>query len=779
MYLGGVGRATLGGRIGGRAANDGDGYRRMGVTRREFLHTTGLVLAGWGLGNFDLGPWRDRYQAALAIPTPRKLALLVGINQYGNGTKLEGCLTDVELQRELLIHRFGFQPADIVVLTDKAATRQGVETAFVEHLINQAQAGDVVVFHFSGLGSVLPGPTLETTQNTLVMADPVPLTDAPIVNDLLEETLWLLVRSLKTDKVTTVLDTSYQYPGKPLQGNLRIRSYPNPSVAQAADTELAFQDQFLRSLGMDREQLQIQRRSGMLRGLLLTAAKAEEVATEGEWYQDQAGLFTAALTQSLWQTTVATSLRTQVRLAAEQVAQFAAQQHPQIQGQKSQEPSLVPYFTPVTTPVADGVILAVEENGKAVRLWLGGLAAPLLANSGESALFAVVPAEGAIAPDPPESPMLLQVTSRSGFTAKGKLYTGEAVGTSREVALLQPGLLVRETVRILPRNIGLTVALDGCLERIERVDAVSAFSAIPHVSAAIAGTQTADYLFSKVQSHPAQVATLPSDSFSVQAASTTTYGLFSPGRDILLGTTSDAGEAIKGAVRRLTPKLRTLLATKLLSLTENSHTSRLGVRVQLEMLAPQERVLLEQQTSRSPIEPPPRQNTPAAQTGQVLQVPVGSRLRYRIENYGPEPLYLLAMGLASANHLIWFAQKDETLPLLQANTPTAIAPGETLLLPSILAGSEWKVQKTTGVTETYLICSRAPFTQTLAVLDNQPRLEPAPSGGTTIPNPLEVAQAVLQDLTQASSRQKAIAPPDSYVLDVDVWATLQFVYQIV
>lgn len=747
----------------------------MGVTRREFLHTAGTALTGWGLSNLGLWAACDRYRAALAIPTPRKLALLVGINQYPNGTKLEGCLTDVELQRELLIHRFGFQPSDILVLTDKAATRQAVELAFVEHLINQAQAGDVVVFHFSGLGSTLTGPILEANQNTLLMADPVAMTAEPVVNDLLEETLWLLVRSLKTDKVTTVLDTSHAYPGSPLQGNLRVRSYPNPSTAQAAEAELAFQGQFLSLLGMDREQLQTQRRSGMIRGVLLTAAKDEEVATEGEWHEEQAGLFTAALTQVLWQATAATTVRSRLRIVSEQVARLATQQHPQIQGQKSQEPSSVPYFTPVAAAAADGVILAIEDNGKAARLWLGGVAAPLLENYGDDGLFAVVPTAGAIAPV--ATPVLLQVTSRSGFLVKGKLYSPD--NASRDLSMLQPGQLVRETVRMLPHNVGLTVALDACLERIERVDAVSAFSAIPHISAAIAGTQTADYLFSKVQSHPPQIATLPSDSFPIQTASTTTYGLFSPGRDILFGTTSDTGEAIKGAVRRLTPKLRTLLATKLLSLTENSHTSRLGVRVQLEMLAPQERVLLEQQTVRSLSVPPVLQTTATPQTGKVLQVPVESRLRYRVENYGTEPLYLLAMGLASSNHLIWFAQKDQTLPLVSSDTLTAIAPGETLLLPPILAGSEWKVQKTTGVAETYLICSRAPFTQTLAVLDNQPRLEPTPSGGTVITNPLEVAQAMLQDLTQASTRHSAIATPDSYSLDVDAWATLQFIYQIV
>lgn len=756
----------------------------MGVTRRNFLQGTGLALAGWGVSNAGLWTLRDRYLAALAIPTPRKLALLVGINQYTGGTKLEGCVTDVELQRELLIHRFGFRSADVLTLTDKAATRSAVEVAFLEHLVNQAQPGDVVVFHFSGLGSTIPGKTPETTQNSLVMVDTLPTADVPIVNDLLEDTLWLLVRSLKTDKITTVLDTSYAYPGSPLQGNLRVRSFPNPSTAQPSQAELAFQEQLLTNFGMDREQLQAQRRSGMMRGLVLAAAKEDEIAAEGEWSRWSAGLFTAALTQTLWQATTATTVRYGLRLAAEQMSQFASQQHPQLKGQKSQEPSLLPYFAAIAAPPADGVVLAVEDNGKTAQLWLGGLSASLLEGAIENTVFALLPTDFTAEKGAGRSPVTVQVVSREGLVARAKLCTldaatGDRSGPTLRAGTLVPGQFVQEVIRVVPRNTGLTVALDACLERIERVDAISALSAVPRISSAIAGAQAADYLFSKVQSRPPQLASLPSDSAPLTPASTTTYGLFSPGRDILLGTTSETGEAIKGAVRRLVPKLRTLLAAKLLSLTVNEQTSRLGLRTRLEMLTPQERVLIEQQTARTTAVPPTSQTTPVPQSGQIFQIPVGSRLRYRIENFGTQPIYLLAVGLASSHNLIRFAQIELAFPGEIETSAPAIAPGETVLLPPITAGSEWKVQKTTGLTETFLICSTAPFSQTLALLANPPHPEATPSDGSTLVAPLETAQAILQDLTQASNVNKAIVATDDYALDVNSWATFQFVYQIV
>ncbi|NJK36244.1 MAG: caspase family protein [Oscillatoriales cyanobacterium SM2_2_1] len=88
----------------------------------------------------------------------RRLALLIGINRYearNEWLPLNGCLTDVELQKELLIHRFGFKPADILTLTDHQATRQGIETAILEHLVAQAMPDDWVVVHFSGHGTLL------------------------------------------------------------------------------------------------------------------------------------------------------------------------------------------------------------------------------------------------------------------------------------------------------------------------------------------------------------------------------------------------------------------------------------------------------------------------------------------------------------------------------------------------------------------------------------------------------------------------------------------------
>ncbi|MBC1329685.1 peptidase C14, partial [Trichormus variabilis 9RC] len=83
--------------------------------------------------------------------------------------------------------------------------------------------------------------------------------------------------------------------------------------------------------------------------------------------------------------------------------------------------------------------------------------------------------------------------------------------------------LVQEAVRVLPRNINLTIAFDTGLERIERVDATSAFAGFSHVSTVVAGEKPADYVFAKLQETPSR------------------YGLFSLGGELISNTTGEVG----------------------------------------------------------------------------------------------------------------------------------------------------------------------------------------------------------------------------------------------
>ncbi len=86
----------------------------------------------------------------------KKRALLVGCNYPGTGGELTGCWNDVQSMRETLINRFGFNPQDICVLVDEPQQSPqptgGVVKRYLEKLVRDVQARDVLVFLFSGHG---------------------------------------------------------------------------------------------------------------------------------------------------------------------------------------------------------------------------------------------------------------------------------------------------------------------------------------------------------------------------------------------------------------------------------------------------------------------------------------------------------------------------------------------------------------------------------------------------------------------------------------------------
>lgn len=83
----------------------------------------------------------------------KKRALLIGINYPGTPNALRGCVNDVVLMNDLLTNKFGFtNPKEKRMLTDQSATTQNILER-LEWLVDDAQPGDVLYFHYSGHGS--------------------------------------------------------------------------------------------------------------------------------------------------------------------------------------------------------------------------------------------------------------------------------------------------------------------------------------------------------------------------------------------------------------------------------------------------------------------------------------------------------------------------------------------------------------------------------------------------------------------------------------------------
>jgi len=103
-------------------------------------------LAGPALWNRAMAP---------AERAPRRRALLIGIDQYPDEAEcLFGCVNDV-YSMSAALQDCGFEPGEIRICLNDRATAEGILSRF-EWLVDDARAGDELVFYYSGHGARVP-----------------------------------------------------------------------------------------------------------------------------------------------------------------------------------------------------------------------------------------------------------------------------------------------------------------------------------------------------------------------------------------------------------------------------------------------------------------------------------------------------------------------------------------------------------------------------------------------------------------------------------------------
>ncbi|TKY62793.1 Metacaspase-9 protein [Spatholobus suberectus] len=90
----------------------------------------------------------------------KRVAVLVGCNYPNTSNELHGCINDVLAMKDTLVKRFGFDPTNIELLTDapdssKMPTGANIKQALT-NMVDGAEAGDVLYFHYSGHGTRIP-----------------------------------------------------------------------------------------------------------------------------------------------------------------------------------------------------------------------------------------------------------------------------------------------------------------------------------------------------------------------------------------------------------------------------------------------------------------------------------------------------------------------------------------------------------------------------------------------------------------------------------------------
>ncbi|MDV3353687.1 caspase family protein [Leptolyngbyaceae cyanobacterium CCMR0082] len=708
------------------------------MKRREFLSATGVILGAFGLSQSQLLGW----QQALADPSRRKLALLIGINQYPNGVlgkdvdPFKGCLTDVELQRQLLLYRFGFDPNNIVTLVDAQATQIGILDALYQ-LTQTSNTSDFVVVHFSGCGSQLA--LGEKRIKTWVPVDGyLPTAAQPLSRDVPVSWVKQILAKLKTKQVFTVVDAGYSQLDEMLSSGYRVRSRRIiPTV----------EDVYCPPLSMDGtsevEKLQIAAEPSFFPGDLLMAARDGQPVIERQWSDFGAGLFTYGLTRYLWATQLPAKLSAVMRGAQESILPLVPNQTPYWTTQTADEHAV---YGDADLPCLDAVIMSVE--GRSATLWLGGLPADVVQCSERLGFARQLDSDEQV----------VMVRSQTGLSSRIKLPDGEPWPVG------QP---LYETMRVLPKDLPLVVALDSSLERIERVDATSALAALSFVDSTD-DIHPADCMLGQVRSEIADRGDLPTMPVVRQG-----YGLFTPTRTLVVGTLAKQDEAVKMAVARLSPKLKTMLAMKLLRLSDNQTSSHLAVRLNLLLAGETEKLLLQHETrqasgraSKSRLaDAVSRQNRP-------VEFSKGAQLRYQALNFGSTPVYAMLLAFDAKDRMQAFFPPSDGQPYAIESLQTALTllPGTSTSLPTQNA---WVVDDSEGRVETYLVCSTNPLTNCWKVLLSMANT--ASNQRVTLgDNALPLVQALLDDISGGED-----VDDDSYTLSAARWATVGCHYSII
>ncbi len=210
-------------------------------------------------------------------------ALLVGVNDYATTefSDLNGAVNDVVAMKALLVSRFGFDPANVPMLTDRQATRDAILSA-LRRLVAASGPKDTLYVHFSGHGSQvkdLDGDEPDGEDETLVPADG----RTPGIPDITDDELGALLASVEAEFCVVVFDSCHS--GTATRGALRTRTVPADTR-----TELYSKMQTRSVVKSDRPE----------RCLLLTGAAAHQSALDGPVEDGKAhGMFSYALARAL------------------------------------------------------------------------------------------------------------------------------------------------------------------------------------------------------------------------------------------------------------------------------------------------------------------------------------------------------------------------------------------------------------------------------------------------------------------------------------------------
>jgi hypothetical protein len=686
------------------------------IKRRHFLQLAGSTLATLGLSQFEIQQQSLRFAQSVAQSGARKLALIVGVNHYDDPIpQLYGCVNDAHLMRELLVHRFGFDPKDVLLVTDDTSikpTRSGILQAFQEHLIAQAQPDDIVVFHFSGHGSQvsdrpdcdavaagLPDCVNSTFCPSDSFASGTTFTKGGVVNDITGHTLFLLMSAVKAKNMTVVLDSCHSGGGT--RGNFLVRAVPRLEGGELFDpspTERELQSRLRADLNLSQADYIRQRREGVAKGAVLASARREQYAADAPFDDFYAGAFTYTMSRYLWQQTQAEGMGNallRIALSAKTQADLKGlDQDPEAEYYPGSSHEQDPFFfLSPDSPPAEAIITDVQ--GKRFTCWLGGVE-PSTLDAFDSAEFAIVDRQGT-------EQGQVKLTSRNGLQAEGVLIKAASPDAFKVGAFLQ------EKVRGIAADVPLEIAVDESLGS-DLLAVEQALAQVLRLKVLPQG-QGGQYLFVRVTAadhqrwNKGQAEEIPAIG---------SLGLATPGLDAYVsGSFSAPGTPIATAVDRLLPKFKLLLAGRLLQLMHNSGSAQLAVDIEIKTVGTKSVLpVAVSGTSRGRTLRGVRSSRGGARSLNTVasqEIKSGSLVEITVQNNEPQPLYIAVIGIGSTGNMVVFFPSEWNVP----GDATLVNTGETIHLGK----EDFDIRiKGVGVAQVLVLASAMPLRNALKSL---------------------------------------------------------------
>lgn len=745
------------------------------IGRRHFLQFAASALAALGMSQLEVRKQGWRYAKMLASPTSRKLALLVGANGYPENP-LYGCINDVLLQRELLIHRFGFQPEDILTVTDETEikpTREGVLQAFEQHLIQQAKPSDVVVFHFSGHGSQVVDPN-SPFRNQLNSTF-VPLnrqvsqsSDRFVVSDIMGKSLFLLMSALPTENVTVILDSCHSGGGK--RGNLTIRSIVGGNDTYRSESEREYQEKWQKQLKMSDEELHRQRQQGIAKGIVIASAAQDQLAADTPFDGFHAGAFTYALTQYLWQMAGSESVSNSIANISRSTTKISTtRQIPEYEVQPNTNYENKPtYFINLDTPPAEAVVTQMESDR--VQFWMGGIGARSFAAFNQDAMFSLLDRQG-------KKVGTLKMASRDGLVGSGTL-----IENSRNQGSPQSGLFLQEQVRAIPKDFALHIALDPSLGEDIRSYTIQKLSQIARVKFFELGETEIHYILGRMDEEKAREARNQNIQETPEIGS---IGLYGQGLDFIPGSFGPANEDVPHAMERLQAKFKSLLAARLVKLTLNASSSRTKVSATMRVVGSQgkEAIAAQEFTPRGTIQKEDINESTANPSLDQIEfengiplLPIGTRVNLDIQNQEQGDLYITVIVITPEGDMFVIFPNSWTA----SEAAAIVEAGETRTIPNQARGDQFQltVGKPLGTAEVLVLASAAPLSKALKRLQKIARSRGMRKGPVALQEDAPGAiEELLEDLNRGT--RSLYATPTTRTVDTSRLAAMSITFRAI